>query len=515
MNTSTFQDLVRGVYGRKVAYVNYETADESNILKIYAKAASVHNWNRSAIKYLWEYYRGDQPILYREKKTRSDITNKIVENHAYEIVQFKVGQTYGEPIQCIARSDDETLTKAIDKLNDYLRDAFKPGRDVTCGEWQSAVGTGFKAVQYVDTASDDEVPFRIVVPTPLNTYVAYSEITQEPIAAFYCTKDENDEVVTLCYTKSYECVIKNSKIVEGSYKLHAFGGIPIIEYPNNSERISDIELVIGILDAINNMQSNRMDAIEQFVQFCMVFTNCEVDDESIAKLSQTGAIALKTNNKDNKASFDIIDKELNQTQSQVAKDDLWHNAQSILAIPSKEGGGSKSGDSQGAVELRGGWDFSKSRALLKDQFVKEAEKRLYKCVLNLIRISKGSKECPVSVRDIEVSIPHGQQDNMVVKAQCLQYLMQCGIHPLIAFQTCGLWSDAEKVFMMSQPYIAKVWKKLEEDGIDVEEQKAKAELFTQLLNAGTDPSEAAKQAGLDINTSANGFKKWNYGEDEQ
>lgn len=511
MNKGSFQDLVHGVYGRKVAYVNYDYVDETNILKIYAKATSIHNWNRAAIKYLWEYYRGDQPVLYREKKTRRDIVNRIVENHAYEIVQFKVGQTYGEPIQCISRTDDETLTKAIDKLNDYLRDAFKPGRDITCGEWQSAVGTGFKATQIVE---GEEIPFRLIVPTPMNTYIAYSESTQEPLVAFQALKDENGESYTLCYTKSYECKIKNSKIVEDSYKLHGFGGIPIVEYPNNSERISDIELVIGILDALNNMQSNRMDAVEQFVQFCMVFTNCEVDEETIASLDQTGAIALKTNNKDNKASFDIIDKELNQTQSQVAKDDLWHNAQSILAIPSKEGGGSKSGDSQGAVELRGGWDFSKSRALLKDAFVKESEKRLYKCILHIIKVQNGENDCPVNVRDIEISIPHGQQDNMVVKAQCLQYLMQCGVHPLIALQTCGLWSDAEKVFMMSQPYIAKVWKKLEEDGIDIEEQKAKAELFTQLLNSGADPKEAAEKSGLQIDTSANGFKKWNYGEDE-
>ena len=58
---------------------------------------------------------------------------------------------------------------------------------------------------------------------------------------------------------------RNKDGAEIKSRLHAFGDIPIVEYPNNQDRISDIELVIDILDAINNMQSNRMDAIEQFL----------------------------------------------------------------------------------------------------------------------------------------------------------------------------------------------------------------------------------------------------------
>lgn len=509
MNDMTFQELVNGVYGRLVCYVPYTVADATNIFDIYQKAHTTHIANKPAINYLWNYYHGDQPINYRQKKVRSDVCNKIVENRAFEIVQFKVGQTYGEPIQCISRTDDDLINKAVDKFNNYLKDAYKSVRDIACGEWQSAVGTGFKAVQYTD---DADSPFRIVVPTPLNTYMAYSELTQEPIAAFQELKDLNGEKYTICYTKNFECVIDKGGIAEGSYRLHVFGDIPIVEYPNNSERISDIELVIGILDAINNYQSNRIDSVEQLVQFLMVFTNCEVDDDAIARMSQTGAIALKTNNKDNKASFDIIKTELDQSQTQVAKDDLWQSALSISAIPSKEGGGSKSGDSQGAVELRGGWDFSKTRAKLKDPLVEESEKRLYKCLLNMLRVS--NQGLNISVRDMDVNIPHGQQDNMIIKAQCLQYLLKCGIHPLIALQTCGLWGDAEKVFMLSKPYLNNLWKKLEEDGIDVETMTSKATLFNQLLNSGMDVEEAAEKAGLEIDVNASGFKKWSYGEDD-
>lgn len=66
---------------------------------------------------------------------------------AHEWVQFKVGQSYGEPIQFISRKDDEAINKAVDALNDFMADANKQEKDVKAGEWQSATGTSFKAVR--------------------------------------------------------------------------------------------------------------------------------------------------------------------------------------------------------------------------------------------------------------------------------------------------------------------------------------------------------------------------------
>ena len=103
------QDIVKGCYGRKIAYTNVEQITEANVLQVIGNCIGTFYYNKTVIKYLWDYYKGDQPILYRQKVTNEDITNRIVENHAYEIVQFKVGQTYGEPIQFISRKDDEVI----------------------------------------------------------------------------------------------------------------------------------------------------------------------------------------------------------------------------------------------------------------------------------------------------------------------------------------------------------------------------------------------------------------------
>jgi SPP1 family phage portal protein len=449
-NTQYFHDLVKGRYGRKIAYANVEQITADNIVNVVGNCIGAFYFNKTIIRYLWNYYKGDQPVLYRTKVQNADITNKVSENHAYEIVQFKVGQTYGEPIQLISRKDDERINNAVDEFNDYLTDANKQEKDIKAGEWQSATGTSFKAVQIT---KNEDMPFRIVAPTPMNTFVIYSQSTEEPLLAIQELKDADGQMYKLCYTDSYECKIVNGKVRD--WKLHGFGGIPIVEFPNNHERISDIELVIGLLDAINTMQSNRMDGVEQFVQFWIKFVNCDIDPETFEKMKISHALTVKSNNEQNKSDVDIMTQELNQTECQVAKDDLWDNAQSILAIPTRESQNS-GGDTQGAVSLRAGWDFSKTRAKQKDPIIKTSEKRLAKVILNVIRIK--DHDLGLTARDFDVQINHSPLDNLYTKTQALDQMLKAGINPRIAVSTCGLWGDAEKVFIQSKPYFDVLYK---------------------------------------------------------
>ena len=55
--------------------------------------------------------------------------------------------------------------------------------------------------------------------------------------------------------------------------------IPIIEYPGNNARLGSFEIVLPLLDAINNVESNRMDGMEQLVQAFIKFINCDITKE--------------------------------------------------------------------------------------------------------------------------------------------------------------------------------------------------------------------------------------------
>lgn len=482
MNRMHLQDLVKGKYGRKVAYADVEEITEKNIISVVGSCIGVFNQNKPIFRYLWDYKNGDQPIRYRQKIVRDDVNNPVVENHAWEIVRFKNGQTNGEPIQCVCTSDEEAKNQGVDRFNDYCKVSGKHAKDISSGEWTSATGSGFKAAQRIKGA---KIPFRIAVPTPINTFIIYSRYTEEALLAVQELKDEKGEWYKLCFSNTYQYKIKNGALVPWENgevaKLHAFGGIPIVEYPNNQDRVSDIELVIDLLDAINNMQSNRMDAIEQFVQSWVKFVNCEVDMKTFQEMKMAGALVVKSNNgAENKADVDIMTQELNQTEAQVAKDDLWNNALSISAIPNKQG--NTGGDTQGAVELRNGWDFSKQAAKLKDPYTIDAERRLYTVLLNIIRQEKGDNECPFDIMDYDVQISHSPTDNMQVKGQVFQMLTKAGIHPLIAIKTCGLWTDSEKVFLLSKPYLDVLYKTIDTVVEDAKEQEAKAKELVEKFN---------------------------------
>ena len=478
-NKKYFNEIVRGTYGRKIAYCDVENINESNVVQVVGDCIGIFNYNKAAIQYLWRYFKGDQPVLYRTKTVRDDVNNKVVENHAYEIVMFKTGQTYGEPIQLVSLKDQETINKAVDVFNSYTRAINKPAKDIETGTWQSAVGTAYKGIQFTGRK---DLPFRLVNLSPLNTFVIYSRQTQEPMAAVEELKDANGQYYKMVYTDTTEFRIQNSQLLgvvdsNGQIvksKLHGFGGIPIVEYPNNPERISDIELVITMLDAINNMQSNRSDAIEQFVQSWMKFINCDVDEDSFQKMKMQGALVVKSNGDNKKVDVELMTQELKQSESQIAKDDLWNNVLTISAIPNKEG--NTGGDTQGAVELRNGWDFSKQRAKLKDPFVIDAERKIVELALNIIRIS-GNDDCKLTPFDYDVQINHSPTDNMLVKVQALQLLLQSGISPIVALKTVGLFEDVQKVFSLSEPYMKVLYKTIDDEindqDLQSEEQKAK------------------------------------------
>lgn len=464
MNAGSFIDLCQGRFGRRIAYTYVDEISLDNVVSVVGKAISILNYNRPHIRYLHDYYLGDQPILYRTKVVRPEINNKTVENHAIEIVRFKTSQTYGEPIQYVSRKTDETINDAVDKLNDYMRDAHKQARDIELGTWQSSVGTAYKAVLKVK--GNCPVPFRLNVLSPLNTIMVYSGNDGRDMLSIQQLKDELDQQYFKCFSDTEYFIIKNGKVIERG--LNGFGGIPIAEYPNNPDRLSDVEIVITMLDQINKMQSDRMNGIEQFVQAFMLFKNCEINKDQFIEMCQLGAIQVKDSGQGVQSDVKIMSEELNQEQAQVAKDDVYREVLIVEGMPDRQQ--NTGGDTGQAVYLRNGWDFAEQRAKLDEPFTIEAEKKHVAIVMNIIK--QTTNDVPLSVRDFDVKITRNSTDNMLVKAQALDYLLKNKIHPLIAITICGLFGDPEKVWTMSKPYIDTILKTQEQ--LDAETEKLRA-----------------------------------------
>lgn len=63
--------------------------------------------------------------------------------------------------------------------------------------------------------------------------------------------------------------------------------------PANRARLGAFEIVLNLLDAINNVESNRMDGVEQFVQSLLLFHNVRISEDQYSALRQDGAIQFE------------------------------------------------------------------------------------------------------------------------------------------------------------------------------------------------------------------------------
>ena len=68
------------LHGRQEIFSDEEQVTEDNIVDIIQKAMLIHEGNRVQEDYLWNYYKGLQPSLFRVKTVRPEITSHIVEN---------------------------------------------------------------------------------------------------------------------------------------------------------------------------------------------------------------------------------------------------------------------------------------------------------------------------------------------------------------------------------------------------------------------------------------------------
>lgn len=465
--------------GRRMILTDETEVNIGNVVQILRKALPYHWKNRSEISYLWSYYKGRQPILNRVKEVRPEITNKIVENRANEIVSFKSGYLMGEPLQYVSRGNAENIADAINQLNEFVFAEEKPAKDKELADWFHICGTSFRMVLPDEMAGeDDESPFEIYTLDPRNTFVVYNNgLGNKPILGVKYVADENGVVHYSCYSDHEYFEIVESKVI--SYDTHILGEIPIIEYPLNMARIGAFELVIPLLDAINLTDSNRLDGVEQFIQALMLFHNVDISSKDFDELRERGAIKFKDIDPQLKAEINYLVSNLNQGETQTLVDHMYQTVLTICGMPNRNGGSSTS-DTGSAVIMRDGWSAAEARAKDSELMFKKSERIFLKVVLNICRTLA---DMDLKVCNVEIRFTRRNYENILQKAQVLDLMLKNNkIHPRLAFEHCGLFVDSDLAYTLSAEY--------------AEEQEQKAqELFEQ--------QQRMKQEGNDDDSGNN------------
>lgn len=484
-----------GLYGRKTIYstVKEENLNEETIKNILTQAIPIHMENKKDTRYLYKYYLGEQDVLNREKYTRDEIKNIVVENLAYSFVNFKKGYNFGKPIQYVQNGDTET--SEIARLNDFFGYEKKHAKDFMLSEDIYVCGRGFRynAPDVNEYNKDmDEAPFTLANIDKDKCEVVYSDdILKKQLLSFTEDKYEDTpieittdkgKILQRQYYYIYNVYTKNAMY---KYKVTNVGDFNIevspdniefiekidlyphfhriIEYYFNKSRISMVEIGKTLFDEVNNLNSLDMDDVEQFVNAIMVFTNAEINEQEIEEVKKLGAVSIASS--DNKpAKVELLNQEIQAEKTQVLYDRLKNALHSLFGIPlASDAGNPVSGDTGSAKESGQGWTMANQKSVEDEIMFEMCDMEVLK---NILLVCKEVDETGIKklrASDIKEKFQKNKNDNMLIKTQALMNMKSAQVHPQIAMAVVDLFSDSEKAYNDSKEYYGdKFWNDDEE-----------------------------------------------------
>ena len=460
-------------YGRRRIFTDATEITGANVAEEVRKAVLVHSGNRNDTNTLYDYYRGKTKILGKKKEVRESINHKINENRAYEIVSFHKGYTFGEAIQYVRRESaaskapDDEIAADINALNGYMSDANKPAVDNDMGEWMYVAGHGYRLAlpNKLWVKDGDEPPVDIYALDPRRTFVVYSNsVDQHPMMGVQYVEDENGERRFGVYTD--DAYYSFTEFGPVKVEPHVLGMVPIIEYPLDNARLGVFEIAMPLLDALDELQSNRLDDVVQFVNSFLAVLGGQLDEETYQKLNEWKTLCLPEG-----VDVKYLSTPMSQTDAQTLKDDLYQSILTICGVPNRNGGSSTS-DTGSAVIMRDGWAAAEAKAKATELTFKKSEKQFLKLVLRILRDTVGTN---LRLTDIEPHFTRRNYENIAAKSQVLiSMLNNPNIHPELAFASCGMFPDPESAYLQSM-----AWK-------DAQEAREAAETEQYLKSLGDD-----------------------------
>lgn len=458
--------------GRRQIFASTDEITPDNVIQVVNEALGVHMMNMEEEEYLYWYRRGMQPILNRVKEIRPEICNKVVVNNAQYVTTFKNGYFLTKPVNYVSRSEDPEIVEGVRKLNEYCYAAGKNHADNEVVDWFHTVGLG---VLYVEPNRENRKrkPVSVYALDPRSAFCVYSlRPGNRTVMGVYMVVADRTILFDV-YTERFVFHLsggysalqigekENMPLIGvatslDSYEVNQIGLVPIIEYQYNASRMSAFECAIPLMDAINTIESNRADGVEQAIQQLCVAYNCQFEDGTTANsIRQAGMICLKSIG-ENKADFKILESTLNQADTQTTIDSLYDQMLEKCGVPSSSrDNGRGTSDNVGAVYLRSGWAAADTDARNTEDYFRQSNARFTEVFLRILKLKNLLPE--LEPEDFDLVFVRNSMENLLAKTQAALNMKLLGLSPEIAFERSGLSNDPASDVEKSQKYIEMMW----------------------------------------------------------
>lgn len=227
------------------------------------------------------------PILGRRPVSKSDSNIKIGSDYVNIISDEKSGYLAHNILREFNPEMPESEKEALqEKYKEFDRSNNIATVRSELMELNAMLGTVFTLYKIVDNNVS------VVKVSPSNAFVIINELTKKPeMGVIWDANKEDNKTYIWVYdaltVKLYEEKAGRFNLVEEG--LHGFTEVPLVEWRNNSKRISNVERVIGQIDAYDRVISDSTTEQSNLRNAYLVLRDMgNIDDEFMKKLRNTG-----------------------------------------------------------------------------------------------------------------------------------------------------------------------------------------------------------------------------------
>lgn len=473
--------------------------DKELVLKMIDETISIHNENKNDIEILKRFH-DNQNTIEKTKQMRSDINNIVEVPEVYRITRDLNGHICGSGVVFSDMSGKKSLE--MSKFNSYLKNAFFNTVYLKANKNASLYGVGY---YYIEPNNDEDInsPFLLESENvdPSKTYCVYNQgVIPKKIWAVivdsYIDEQKNKRERYIAFSKYHQFIIEqqdNGLQVISDYQL-VFGLIPIIEIQRNEDRIGDSELALSLIQAKNKLFSNRIDDVEQVVDYVYLLYNLRISKEDatleqrkkdLSNVLSSRVIELETINPQIQPKVDILKNPLNQSEIQTLASYIDSVINIVVALPDRNSDSSGNSDTGVANDYKLGFRSLESYSDDVSEFIIKSLNELlhimFKITSNMPDYVKKVKR--LSVEDIEIKPQRNKIFSITDAANAYSTLRSAGLNDEDSLKVTNISQDVAETANKNKKEADELRK------INIETQKE----LKQINNSINDGSSNSKE----------------------
>lgn len=445
---------------------------------------ALHDINARKIDKYLKYVDGTKQQIdskTRKYEKRTEHNNRIKDNHAYALVNFKEGFLLGDKREFTLKSD--TQSDDLIYLDRYLTDVAFWGKDVQVKHNIYSTGIGIDFVQprtdIFATVDGDitkqryrtrdegydvetDAPFVYQSLDCRNNGIVYTDrLGVSGIGDLFdfsliTEKDKNgiSKVVVIVYTREWTAKFEqDGKLIPNTFvpTPPSYRELPMTAHTINEAQEGIVEVVIDPLNAINTLVSNVVDNVVDKVNSIFVLKGCDFGEDSdeqvatrVSNMLRGGAIILPYNALQ-QSDASMLNVNLGLTDVITTYDDMLAKLYDKVGVPMATANVTSGGDTGQARLLGSGWTNAYSIIKRDIMYMEQGDREVLRKMLLICKANTDSKINDINVNQIDIKYSINLSDNLLMKTQSMQNMYAVNMPKSHILKAVNIWSDTKTV----------------------------------------------------------------------